>query len=461
MNATTDGARDPYARFWEQLAEARLRNPGTNFVVAPDEATQGSGVPPSYVYEANTMLARQGDMHRILPHTRAREDDSGVPGLRKLIFENGTHIPTEVRRINGAAQRDMPAGQRRSMVTPNHMISIAPVNLCPAGEPYPVTSGTPLWPDPQPTTATAGAGISVFVIDTGFQEDVATSHPLLADVQLLPDEPLRVPVDPDGLIKEYAGHGTFVTGVLRSAAPGVQVTVSSALRNAGIMLETDFSEQILSRLEEVAGGPGKPWPHIISLSAGATTQDNQELMSLAPLIEHLATDQLGTVLIAAAGNDGTSQNLFWPAAWAPNHPGVISVGALRRDGKGRACFSNHGDWVKVFAYGEKIINFFRPGRYAYQHDSYAACRYYPQPPLYYDCGCVDPVIAKGHVVNFEELAEWNGTSFATPLVAGKIAAHMTKIGETSDARGAAQDLLDHCARTIVDDGDNEVLRALR
>ena len=158
MNATTDGARDPYARFWEQLAEARLRNPGTNFVVAPDEATQGSGVPPSYVYEANTMLARQGDMHRILPHTRAREDDSGVPGLRKLIFENGTHIPTEVRRINGAAQRDMPAGQRRSMVTPNHMISIAPVNLCPAGEPYPVTSGTPLWPDPQPTTATAGAG---------------------------------------------------------------------------------------------------------------------------------------------------------------------------------------------------------------------------------------------------------------------------------------------------------------
>jgi len=457
MSAVTDGARDPYARFWEQLAEVRRRNPLTNFLVAPDEATPGSGIPPSYVYEANTMLAREADMHLILPHARARVDDSRVPGLRKLTVENGTHVPTEVGRLNAAAQRDEPAGLRRSMVTPNHLVSIAPVNLCPAGEPRAVPPVTPLWPDPQPTRT--GEGISVFVIDTGFQEDFARGHPMLAGVRVLPDEEPRVPLDPDGLIKEYAGHGTFIAGVLRSAAAGVEVTVSSALQNAGTLLEEDLGGLILSRLEDEAGGPGKPWPHIISLSAGATSLDNQELMGLAPLLDRLATDQRGTVLIAAAGNDGTNQNLFWPAASAPGHPGVISVGALRRDGRGRACFSNHGDWVTVFAYGEDVINLFRPGQYAYQHDSYTACRYY-HPPLYPYCGCVTP-IHKGNVVTFDGRAQWSGTSFATPFLAGMVAAHMTRIGEMSDARRAAWDLIDCYATTIRDEADQEVLRVLR
>ncbi len=458
MSAVTDGARDPYARFWEQLAEVRRRNPLTEFLVAPDEATPGSGISPSYVYEANTMLTRGADMHRILPHTRARVDVSRVPGLRKLTFETGTHIPTEVARLNEAAQRGEPAGRRRSMVTPNHLVSIAPVNLCPAGEPYPVAPVTPLWPDPRP--AMTGDGISVFVIDTGFQEDFASAHPLLADVSVLADEEPRMPLDPDGVIKEYAGHGTFITGVLRSVAPGVKVTVSSALQNAGTLLEEDLGGLILSRLEDEAGGPGKPWPQIISLSAGATSLDNQELMGLAPLLERLATDQRGTVLIAAAGNDGTSQNLFWPAASAPGNPGVISVGALRRDGRGRACFSNHGDWVTIFAYGEGVINLFRPGPYGYQHDSYTACRYY-HPPLYPSCGCVTPATHKGDLVNFDGRAQWSGTSFATPLVAGMIAAHMTRIGEMTDARRAAADLLDHYATNIRDEADQEVLRVLR
>jgi subtilisin family serine protease len=178
------------------------------------------------------------------------------------------------------------------------------------------------------------------------------------------------------------------------------------------------------------------------------------------LLDRLATDQRGTVLIAAAGNDGTSQNLFWPAASAPGHPGVISVGALRRDGRGRACFSNHGDWVTVFTYGEDVINLFRPGRYVYQHDSYTACRYY-HPPLYPNCGCVTPTIHKGDEVNFGGRAQWSGTSFATPIVAGMVAAHMTHTGEMSDARRAAMDLLDRHATSICDEADQEALRVLR
>ncbi len=476
MSSLTDGSRDPFERFWEQLAEVRRQHPDESFLVEPAEATPGSGIAPRYVYEAKALLVHEGDMSRIRRHTAAPDRPSGVPGVRKLLLDDDTHVPTEVDRLNWLSQRDDPgqpgagtesggvggraqAGRSPGRASPNHVLSICPVNLCPAGEPHPVPPVTPLWPHPHPDAAgAAGAGVSVLVIDTGFQPDFATDLPALADVSLLAGESPRRLVGPTGLIKEYAGHGTFVTGVLRSAAPGTQVTVSSALQFAGAILEDDLGGKILAVLAAAQEADGR-WPHIISISGGATSHDNQELVGLAPLFDELATHHADTVLIAAAGNDGVSEHLFWPAAGARTHPGVISVGALRRDGLGRACFSNYGDWVTVYAYGEKVINLFPPGLYAYQHESTAACRYY-SPALYPDCGCVTST-HYGDVVGFDGVASWSGTSFATPLVAGMVAAHMTKIGETSDARAAARDLLDRCATTIVDEADQEKLLTLR
>ncbi len=483
MSSLTDGSRDPFQRFWEQLAEVRRQHPDESFLVEPAEATPGSGIAPRYVYEAKAVLVHQADMARIRRHTAAPDEPSGVPGVRKLRLDDDAHVPTEVDRLNWLSQRDDPAqpgagtesggdGGRDQggssparLASPNHLVSIAPVNLCPAGEPHPVPPVTPLWPGPHPEPAgapgapgAAGAGVSVLVIDTGFQPDFAADLPALADVNLLAGEPSRELTGPTGLIKEYAGHGTFVTGVLRSAAPGTQVTVSSALQFAGAILEDDLGGQILAVLAEAQAADGR-WPHIISLSGGATSHDNHELAGLAPLFDELATTHTDTVLIAAAGNDGTSEHLFWPAAGARAHPGVISVGALRRDGLGRACFSNYGDWVTVYAYGEKVINLFPPGLYAYQHESTAACRYY-SPALYPGCGCVTST-QYGDVVGFDGVASWSGTSFATPLVAGMVAAHMTKIGETSDARAAARDLLDRCATTMADEADQEKLLTLR
>lgn len=457
MNAVTDDARDPYARFWEQLEEVRRQNQDTDkqFLVAPAEATPGSGIAPRYVYEEQAVLVHDEDMSRVRQHTKAPEQASGVPGVRKLVVDKHIHVPTEVNRLNWLTQRGEPDGTRRIMASPNHLVSIAPVNLCPSGEPRPVPPGTPVWPDPR--LDKAGHGISALVIDTGFQQAFADTELMLSGAGPLPGDAPRQLLGPSGLIKEYAGHGTFVAGVLLSAAPGVRVTVSSALQFAGAILEDKLGGLIIDKLDAAKDKDGR-WPRIVSLSGGATTHDNHPLKGLAPLLDKLATDQDHTVLVAAAGNDGTSEHLFWPAA-AQHHPGVISVGALRRDGRGRACFSNHGDWVTVFAYGEDVINAFPPGTYAYQHDSTAVCRYY-SPSLYPDCGCVTPT-RYGDMVAFDGRARWNGTSFATPLVAGMIAAHMTRIGETSDARRAAKNLLDRHATTIRDEADDEVLRVLR
>jgi Subtilase family len=61
----------------------------------------------------------------------------------------------------------------------------------------------------------------------------------------------------------------------------------------------------------------------------------------------------GVTVVAAAGNDGSSEPTF-PAAYDR----VVAVGAL--DGSGRrASFSNFGPWVDVFAPGEHVV---APGR---------------------------------------------------------------------------------------------------
>ncbi|WP_105189257.1 S8 family serine peptidase [Pseudoalteromonas sp. T1lg48] len=58
----------------------------------------------------------------------------------------------------------------------------------------------------------------------------------------------------------------------------------------------------------------------------------------------------GTVLIAAAGNDGVN-TLTYPAAYDP----VLAVGATERNDD-RASFSNFGNWISMMAPGDHIIS---------------------------------------------------------------------------------------------------------
>ena len=465
MSTPTDQPSDPYQRFWEQYDEVQRvhgqLDPPVAYLVEPPEATRGSGIAPQYVYEARAVLVRTDAMEHVRLHTDAPGQEvpglPGVTGVTKLRLSDSAHVPTEARRLNQMVHGEVAA--------PNYLVSITPVNLCPADEPKPVTPGTALWPYPDPGTVgqpgAAGSGVSVLIIDTGLQTDFAAELTTLAGVRLVPGESPRVPTDTAApvnsdnanVIKEYAGHGTFIAGVLRSVAPGTDVTVSNALVNAGAIGDDALGSKILAVLEAYG-----EWPDIISLSAGTAGDGSSPPVTLNKLFE--ALDQhSGTVLVAAAGNDGNNE-LFWPAAGCTARPdSVISVGALRHDGLGRGCFSNHGDWITVYAHGEQVVNVFRQGPYQYHHASTQDCRYYT-PPLYCECECITPAVGLHEEVGFDGLAAWSGTSFATPLVAGMIAAYMTEKGITN-AREAARELLSQRTTTVVDAGDGQKLQALR
>jgi len=262
----------------------------------------------------------------------------------------------------------------------------------------------------------------------------------------------RTTEGPPEHIAEYRGHGTFIAGVLKSVAPGAEVTVMNVLKKAGAELELDLGNALLDALDK----PPDQLPHIISLSAGSLIAGGQSaLLGLDEFIQ--AVKDKGILLVAAAGNNGGTDK-FWPAAHASdqNQDWVLSVGALREDGKGRACFSNYGDWVHVYAPGERLVNAFDTGRYRYFDAREPRCIYYGVTPLYQPCTCTDRP-DRCDERTFDGMAEWSGTSFATPIVAGRVAAYMTDRGMT-DARRAAAALREEARRnSIYDEADRLTL----
>jgi hypothetical protein len=233
------------------------------------------------------------------------------------------------------------------------------------------------------------------------------------------------------------------------------------MRWAGSMTEDKIAQTIMDVLNSDP-------PDIISFSAGYMIHDEVPGGGPAAMLDvmrRLAQPGCKTVLVAAVGNDGhgpEDHGLFYPAAFATDNEFVrdgllVAVGALREDRLGRACFSNYGDWVTVYEEGVNLVNAFPSGPYTYREPLSATevptCTYYPDKPLEQGCCCLSAP-AKGSVALFDGMAAWSGTSFATPIVAGRIARHMTENRQfPMPPRNAVLELLDQRI-TIVDAGDD-------
>jgi subtilisin family serine protease len=246
-----------------------------------------------------------------------------------------------------------------------------------------------------------GAGALIYLADTGLLEGASKACSWLGGVQAADIDPLP-PKLPGGVqpIPAYTGHGTFVAGVMRCMAPAAEIVVSNAFSIAGSHLESD----LVTRLEDEL----RRGVDIFHLSIASNSRHDLPLIAFEQWLKRLHQTK-GSVCIAPAGNHG-HRRPNWPAAF----PGVIAVGALGSDWRGRANFTNFGGWVDVYAPGRDIVNAFATGTYT--------CHVAPY---------------SNQVREFYGMAKWSGTSFSTPIVTGLIAARMSGTGENAAQAAAA------------------------
>ncbi len=389
-----------------------------------------------YFYRSGSLLTRDADIRRVHGALRAlgalppEDADREAPDIRDAadggaLISGLTRLAAQVRESQHTwnVVEDLDERLGVGVATHDHVFAVttAPtaVAVCPATEPEPVITPqqatdpavvrAALWPPVGDREA--GRGVRVAVVDTGLLQGAAGWAPWLAGVRANTDsdveDPDQLSLDAhgrgrDGYADPYAGHGTFISGVLRCVAPASEITVDRILGPSGFATESRLITQIHDALSRS--------PDLISMSAGGYTRRNVPPLSFQTLWEQRLSQVGGVVLVAAAGNNGRNVP-FWPAAF----PWCVGVGSMSRDGQRRSWFSNYGSWVDVYAPGEEIVN------------AYARMQY----KTVVDAEIRDTTAG---------IVKWSGTSFATPIVSGLVAARMSRTGE--NAQAAVGPLLD-------------------
>ena len=221
----------------------------------------------------------------------------------------------------------------------------------------------------------------------------------------------------DALIGEVAadaGHGTFIAGVVRQAAPQARVLAVRVVHTDGVAYLSDtllLLHKVLDRVRAAQKKQGDPdlMIDVVSLSIGyyeEWPEASKYTSQLAEVVGMLT--ERGVVVLAAASNNATTRE-FFPAALSVRlqngGPRVIGVGALNPDGS-KALFSNDGSYVTCWADGVCVVSTHPTdvdGSETPDHDVPALGRKGFDP----DC------FSSGFAI-------WDGTSFAAPLAASAV-----------------------------------------
>jgi subtilisin family serine protease len=243
---------------------------------------------------------------------------------------------------------------------------------------------------PEAHTVTQGAGVIVAVLDTG----VDISHPALASRLVSGFDFVDYGPNPSerGNRADFGfGHGTHVAGLVALAAPAARIMPLRVLQPDG-----SGNLWVLVEALEYAVNNGAS---VINLSLSFTHESDL----LEDLLEEFICDDdddddddrddddddcraaggRGVVVVAAAGNTGATTPQY-PAAESMD--GLLAVAATTQSDT-LASFSTRGSWVNIAAPGDDILSTVPGGGYG----------------------------------------TWDGTSMASPLVAGTSA--LVRAGE--------------------------------
>ncbi len=374
-------------------------------------ATTEDGAEAEYLYRPGVVLVRSHDREELDNFFNERPDVYRGPGDVVDDRVDGLFVYQLPMLTDGEASdvletlEQIDRELREELATPDHVLYVTPGGvgrMCPATEPDLTPDGRLVPPLNQDLRA--GKDVKISVVDTGWWAQAATNKAttFLTDVNGDAEQINQA------AIHEYAGHGTFVSGVIKCLAPATTIEVEGFLTHGGAAYESEITAQLNEAMIENNSD-------LISISAGTHTRKDLGLLGFQVLatLNKWAEADSAVLVVAAAGNDANNKP-FWPAAF----DWVVGVGSLDADGK-VSDFSNYGPWVNVYAHGRNLVNAFPTGSYT---------TYEPQTP-------------KGVVRKFENgLAQWSGTSFSTPVVTGSIAAYKTR-HQKSSVRAAYAEML--------------------
>jgi hypothetical protein len=292
----------------------------------------------------------------------------------------------------------------------------------------------------------------VAVLDTG-----AGTHPwfngvVRTDVDLdgepaglppsVPDPEIRGDISGplDGVLDTHSGHGTFICGLIHQLCPDADLLAIRVMHSDGIVEEAELNWALAvldTRLARLQAGQAKDGHlDVVVLSLGyyhespLLPEDDSVLRSLLASL-----GRRGVIVVAAAGNDATLRP-FYPAAFTPHDGGMVdrvcedevpllSVGSLNPDAS-VALFSNSGDWVTAWDAGAALVSTF-PKTF----NGGAAASVQTADPSGLPRRTIDPD-------NYRNgFGTWSGTSFAAPVLAGRLAQDLLDTGGLNDMDPAA------------------------
>ncbi|WP_315067677.1 S8 family peptidase [uncultured Clostridium sp.] len=240
--------------------------------------------------------------------------------------------------------------------------------------------------------------VKVAVLDTG----VDYTHPDLKD-RVLKDKGYNF-VDNDSETMDDNGHGTHVSGIIAASANNnIGVSGITGILNIKILPVKVLDENGEGEVSNIVKGIKYAVDNgadIINLSFGTNSKSKE----IEEAINYAKSK--GVFVVAAAGNDGESDDNSSPAS-----DGAFAVAALDCNYK-TSDFSDYGSCIKISAPGEEILSTV-PGGYE----------------------------------------AWDGTSMAAPIVSG-IAA-MAKAEDPNLSPSQIEDVLDSTAKDIMIKGKDQ------